>query len=453
MYINYKSDFSILVSFEEGIPTYPWRMLFRTEPSPSILNADINASYSGGYIARFDGSEYTRAQVVSGSETDILIEFKEHGLQPGQLRMEWDIMVQSDLFEGLNQRLVTPKLTPITLVESAGDEIDTTIIPILVPVVRGDQGEPFTYDDFTEEQLAALKGEQGDQGEQGEKGDIGTAFTYDDFTAEQLAALKGEQGEKGDTGEQGEKGDAFTYADFTPEQIAALNKGEKGDTGEQGEKGEQGEQGEKGDAFSYEDFTDEQLAALKGEQGETGEQGEQGEQGEKGEQGEPGVKGEQGDSFTYDDFTAEQLATLKGEKGDTGEKGDPGDSGDATELINSAVTIDSTNGIQTQPLSTLKNRGCIFDGVLMIICHTWASYTPDGFWVHKSVWTGNNAPYITHEDGASYAYIKNVSFPSTTICSIGEPSYWNPTSAGLYWSKYNVMTDRTDFYIDTAYYY
>ena len=56
-------------------------------------------------------------------------------------------------------------------------------------------------------------------GENGEKGDKGDAFTYDDFTAEQLAALKGEKGDKGD---------AFTYDDFTAEQLAAL----KGDAGE-----------------------------------------------------------------------------------------------------------------------------------------------------------------------------------------------------------------------------
>ena len=58
----------------------------------------------------------------------------------------------------------------------------------------------------------------------GEKGDKGDAFTYEDFTAEQLAALKGE---KGDTGESGPRGP----------------QGEKGDTGERGPQGIQGEQG------------------------------------------------------------------------------------------------------------------------------------------------------------------------------------------------------------------
>ena len=40
-------------------------------------------------------------------------------------------------------------------------------------------------------------GKQGIQGERGEKGDKGDAFTYEDFTTEQLAALKGEKGEPG----------------------------------------------------------------------------------------------------------------------------------------------------------------------------------------------------------------------------------------------------------------
>ena len=44
---------------------------------------------------------------------------------------------------------------------------------------------------------------KGDKGDQGEKGN---AFTYDDFTPEQLAALKGEKGDKGDAGEQGPQG-------------------------------------------------------------------------------------------------------------------------------------------------------------------------------------------------------------------------------------------------------
>ena len=64
-------------------------------------------------------------------------------------------------------------------------------------VMNGKDGKPFTFADFTAEQLESLKGK---------------AFTYEDFTEEQLNALKGK---------------AFTYDDFTPEQLEAL-KGKDG---------------------------------------------------------------------------------------------------------------------------------------------------------------------------------------------------------------------------------
>ena len=216
---------------------------------------------------------------------------------------------------------------------------------------KGDKGDPFTYSDFTEEQLTALKGADGEKGEKGDP------FKFSDFTEEQLAALKGADGEKGD------KGDSFKYEDFTEEQLAAL-KGEKGEKGDKGDsfkyedfseeqlaalKGEKGEKGDKGDSFKYEDFTDEQLAALKGEKGDKGDSFKyedfteeqlaalKGEKGDKGDsfkyedfteeqlaalKGEKGEKGDKGDSFKYEDFTEEQLAALKGEKGDKGDKGD-----------------------------------------------------------------------------------------------------------------------------------
>lgn len=119
---------------------------------------------------------------------------------------------------------------------------------------KGEKGDPFTYADFTKEQLAALKGERGQDGYtpqknvdyfDGARGEKGDPFTYDDFTEAQLAALKGERGQDGYTPQKGidyfdgAKGDAFTYEDFTAEQLAAL-KGAKGDTGTAGPKGADG---------------------------------------------------------------------------------------------------------------------------------------------------------------------------------------------------------------------
>lgn len=70
---------------------------------------------------------------------------------------------------------------------------------------KGDKGDPFTYNDFTPEQLEALTGPKGDP------------FTFEDFTPEQLESLRGP------------KGDPFTYEDFTPEQLEDL-QGPEGST-------------------------------------------------------------------------------------------------------------------------------------------------------------------------------------------------------------------------------
>ena len=118
----------------------------------------------------------------------------------------------------------------------------------LTPGPKGDKGDPFTYEDFTAEQLASLKGEKGDKGDQGPQG---------------------EQGPKGDTGDTGPKGEQG------PQGIQG-EVGPKGDTGERGPQGEIGPQGPKGDT---------------GPQGEQGIQGPKGDTGERGPQGPAGQDG------------------------------------------------------------------------------------------------------------------------------------------------------------------
>lgn len=95
---------------------------------------------------------------------------------------------------------------------------------------QGEKGDALRFDDLTLEQKAQLKGERGERGEKGEQGERGERgvqgiqgatgaqgrqgdtglrgakgdpFTYADFTPEQLAALKGEPGRDGAPGEPG----------------------------------------------------------------------------------------------------------------------------------------------------------------------------------------------------------------------------------------------------------
>ncbi len=64
------------------------------------------------------------------------------------------------------------------------EELDTLIASINQKLANGEfvgvQGEPFLYEDFTPQQLEALK----------VKGDKGDSFKYEDFTSEQLQLLK-----------------------------------------------------------------------------------------------------------------------------------------------------------------------------------------------------------------------------------------------------------------------
>ena len=162
----------------------------------------------------------------------------------------------------------------------------------LTPGPKGDKGDPFTYADFTPEQLASLKGEKGDRGEQGPKGD------------------KGDQGPKGDTGDTGPKGDIGP-------------QGPKGEQGEQGPQGIQGEVGPKGDT---------------GERGPQGPKGDTGPQGLQGIQGEQGPQGEQG---------------IQGPKGDTGERGPQGPAGQ--DGLTTQVRVNGTTYTQVDGLITLPD--------------------------------------------------------------------------------------------------
>lgn len=220
----------------------------------------------------------------------------------------------------------------------------------------GKDGKPFTYDMFTAEQLAALKGPKGDPGPPGPPGtgsnvDLSAYATKQD--AENLYlkkvdirnyltvlgdpkyALKEELSNylsntdainnyaqkgwasqtfayKNDLGTFIKKNEIAQYA-LTPGDASTryVNKlegqsfAQKSELSDYVKKTEinqytsstQGPPGPKGEPFKYSDFTQDQLNALKG------------------------PKGDKGEPFKYSDFTAEQLLALRGPKGDPGSGG------------------------------------------------------------------------------------------------------------------------------------
>ena len=94
--------------------------------------------------------------------------------------------------------------------------------------LKGEKGDPFTYDDFTPEQLLALKGKDGINGKSAYQLAVDGGFAGTE--AEWIVSLKGETGPVGPIGPQGKAG-------------------ETGATGATGPQGERGEVGPKGDSY------------------------------------------------------------------------------------------------------------------------------------------------------------------------------------------------------------
>ena len=152
------------------------------------------------------------------------------------------------------------KGTIITFKNNKNDEIGS------VTVLNGNDGAAFTYNDFTSEQLEALKGTSGKSITKVEDSTVngthtltfytgdnepindkitikdGEAFTYDKFTTEQLAALRGESGESITKVEETIDGlnhtITFYAGDNNPlEKTITIKDGKSGDPGSNGSDG------------------------------------------------------------------------------------------------------------------------------------------------------------------------------------------------------------------------
>ena len=192
-------------------------------------------------------------------------------------------------------------------------------------------------------------GPQGDTGPQGPKGD---PFTYEDFTPEQIESIRGPQGPQGatgPTGATGPKGDPFEYDDFTPEQLEAL-RGPKGETGPQGPQGLQGLQGPQGDT------------GPKGDTGETGATGATGPIGPQGIQGETGPKGDTGPQGPIGLTGPQGPQGIQGETGPQGIQGETGPQGDPGPMP--VFTIGTVEALEPGEQPYVTQRGTAAEPIL-----------------------------------------------------------------------------------------
>lgn len=221
---NYKSDFDFILKVRDragreiDLTGYDWTAKFYT------------SSKAMAYVASMKNGECVNCRVDDDGRVRIVAD--NHGLPVGQLQCELSVAFPDEVYPDGTRDVVTPDPVNIWLVNGKGDSdrLERSVVEVVLPLVKGDKGEPFRYEDFTEEQLEALRGPAGKDGRNGIDGKDGADGVDGKDGADGRDGEKGEKGDTGDKGDKGDKGDAFTYEDFTPEQLASL-KGEKGEDG------------------------------------------------------------------------------------------------------------------------------------------------------------------------------------------------------------------------------
>ena len=222
--------------------------------TPEVTNVFVPIGGGGGSV---DLKPYaTKADTYTKAEVDDKVNGVHVDLSNYYDKQEVDAKVQA----------VTPDLSSYATKAEVEEKVGTVTGQKGDPGPKGDKGDPFTYADFTPDQLATLKGPKGDQGPRGLDGAKGEPGPKGDQGIQGVAGsqgLQGQPGPKGDTGERGQQGPIGPKGD----------RGEKGEQGQQGIQGPVGPQGPKGEPLRFSDLTPDQIAQLKGPKGDPGPQG------------------------------------------------------------------------------------------------------------------------------------------------------------------------------------
>lgn len=164
-HINYKSDFILRERFRNAsgdivaLPDVDFTLEYQTKHGHKFTASRIGGKYES---CTPDGDA-------------LLVIFKDHGLCEGTLCRELHLCLINDLMPDGLQNVYYPEKINVELWHLATDTEGVIECDTLAAYTRG---LPFTYEDFTPEQLAKLKGDKGDP------------FTYEDFTTAQIQLLQ-----------------------------------------------------------------------------------------------------------------------------------------------------------------------------------------------------------------------------------------------------------------------
>ncbi|MCM1311128.1 MAG: hypothetical protein NC301_08945 [Bacteroides sp.] len=165
-HINYKSDFILRERFLDRSGNFV--------PLPDGVDFELVYTVKHGHT--FTASR--RAGVYLNCTPDgdaLLVIFKDHNLCEGTLRRELHLQLLNDLMPDGFQNVYYPADPAVELWQFATDSEGVVECDALAAYTRG---LPFTYADFTPEQLATLKGDKGDP------------FLWSDFTPAQIDLLR-----------------------------------------------------------------------------------------------------------------------------------------------------------------------------------------------------------------------------------------------------------------------
>lgn len=205
--VHYEDDFdfilhlySVLVDSEGNetrreelpFPKYDFTATFRT----GCTARSFTASCIGGVCTNcYDDAG--RVHIVADG----------HGLGPGSLRCKLTCELPDEVFPDGTRRMVVPENLNIELTKEKGAYPSTMEAEVLLPYIKGDKGDAFTYSDFTEEQIAELQrpateaAQRADENEavrqaneeQRIKSETARSTAYKEIAAEESRRVKAEQ--------------------------------------------------------------------------------------------------------------------------------------------------------------------------------------------------------------------------------------------------------------------